>query len=53
MFKVGETNSYGWLKNSWRDFKTPLTTDRLQTNRIFVRSMEKMCSHDVEVLKTI
>ena len=41
------------LRNLWGDFKTPLTTDHLQTNRTFVRSMEKICSHDVEVLKTI
>ena len=37
------------LRNLWGDFKTPLTTDRLQTNQTFVRSMEKICSHDVEV----
>ena len=41
------------LTNLWGDFKTPLTTDCLQTNQTFVRSMERMCSHDVEVLKTI
>ena len=41
------------LRNLWGDFKTPLITGRLQTSRTFVRSMEKMCSHDVEVLKTI
>ena len=41
------------LRNLWGDFKTSLTTDCLQTNRTSVRSMEKMCSHDVEVLKTI
>ena len=41
------------LRNLCGDFKTSLTTDSLQTNRTFVRSMEKMCSHDVEVLKTI
>ena len=40
------------LRNLWGDFEIPLTTDRLQTNRTFVRSMEKMCSHDVKVLKT-
>ena len=41
------------LRNLWGDFKTPLTTDRFKTNWTFVRSMEKMCSHDAEVLKTI
>ena len=41
----------GGLRNLWGDFKTPLTTDPLQNNQTFARSMEKMCSHDVEVLK--
>ena len=41
------------LRNLWGDFKTPLTVDRFQTNLTFVRSMEKICSHDVEVSKTI
>ena len=32
------------LRNLWGDFKTSLTTDRLQTNQTFVRSMQKMYS---------
>ena len=36
-------------KYLWGDFKTLLINDHLQTNRTFVRSMEKICSYDVEV----
>ena len=53
MFKDGRQIHMDGLRNLWGGFKTPLTTDCLQTNRNFVRSMEKMCSHDAEVLKTI